>query len=105
LRRPEPRYELYLTIEDIDYSRTKTKSPQKNEIASASIAQYWRRHRIAFRKKIYHTIDELQADLDIWLVDYNYRRPKSGPAGAFGQTPMQTFLDALPLAKEKPMAA
>ena len=25
--------------------------------------------------------------------------------GAFGKTPMQTFLDALPLAKEKLMAA
>jgi transposase InsO family protein len=28
-------------------------------------------YRIAFRKKIYHTIDELQADLDAWLVEYN----------------------------------
>ena len=28
-------------------------------------------YRIAFRKKIYHTIDELQADLDTWLVEYN----------------------------------
>jgi hypothetical protein len=28
-------------------------------------------YRVAFRKKIYRTIDELQADLDAWLVDYN----------------------------------
>jgi transposase InsO family protein len=28
-------------------------------------------YRIAFRKKIYHTLDELQADLDAWLVEYN----------------------------------
>ena len=28
-------------------------------------------YRIAFRKKIYHSIDELQADLDAWLVEYN----------------------------------
>jgi len=27
-------------------------------------------YRIAFRKKIYRTIAELQADLDAWLVDY-----------------------------------
>jgi hypothetical protein len=26
-------------------------------------------YRIAFRKKIYHTIDELQADLDTRLVE------------------------------------
>ena len=30
-------------------------------------------YRIAFRKKIYRTLDELQADLDAWLVEYNYR--------------------------------
>src|SRR5262252_3242434 len=61
-------------------------------------------YRIAFRKKIYHTIDELQTDLDTWLVDYNYRRPNQG-RWCFGKTPMQTFLDTLPLAKEKLMAA
>ena len=36
-------------------------------------------YRIAFRKKIYRSIDELQADLDAWLVEYNYRRPTSRP--------------------------
>ena len=51
-----------------------------------------------------HIIDELQADLDTWLVEYNYRRPHQG-RWCFGKTPMQTFLDALPLAKEKLMAA
>jgi len=34
-------YELYLAVEDIDHSRTKTKSPQTNGIASASIAPSW----------------------------------------------------------------
>ena len=28
-------------------------------------------YRVAFRKKIYRAIDELQSDLDTWLVDYN----------------------------------
>src|SRR5215469_14401140 len=35
---------------------------------------------------------------------YNYRRPHQG-RWCFGKTPMQTFLDTLPLAKEKLMAA
>jgi Integrase core domain len=61
-------------------------------------------YRIAFRKKIYHTLDALQADLDAWLVEYNYRRPHQG-RWCFGKTPMQTFLDAIPLAREKIMAA
>jgi hypothetical protein len=42
----------------------------------------------------------LQADLDAWLVEYNYRRPHQG-RWCFGKTPMQTFLDAIPLAKEE----
>jgi hypothetical protein len=57
-------------------------------------------YRVAFRKKIYRTIDELQADLDAWLE----WRPHQG-RWCFGKTPMQTFLDALSLAKEKLMAA
>ena len=98
-------YELYLAVEDIDHSRTKTKSPQTNGICErfhrTVLDEFY---RIAFRKKIYHTIDELQTDLDAWLVEYNHRRPHQG-RWCFGKTPMQTFLDALPLAKDKLMAA
>jgi transposase InsO family protein len=98
-------YELYLAVEDIDHSRTKTKSPQTNGICErfhrTVLDEFY---RVAFRKKIYRTIDELQADLDAWLVDYNERRPHQG-RWCFGKTPMQTFVDALPLAKEKLMAA
>ena len=39
----------------------------------------------------------LQNDLDEWLREYNESRPKY----CYGKTPMQTFLDSLPLAKEK----
>jgi transposase InsO family protein len=28
-------------------------------------------YRVAFRKKIYRAIEELQADLDTWLLEYN----------------------------------
>jgi len=28
-------------------------------------------YRIAFRKRIYVTIDQLQADLDAWMTEYN----------------------------------
>jgi hypothetical protein len=46
------------------------------------------------------TLDELQADLDTWLKEYNESRPHSGKY-CFGKTPMQTFRDSLSLAKEK----
>ena len=54
---------------------------------------------IVFRKKIYHTIEELQTDVDEWLVKYNEYRPHSGPR-CYGKTPLQTFLDAKKIANE-----
>lgn len=94
-------YQLYLAIEDIDHTKTKAKSPQTNGICE-------RFHRTmqdefyatAFRKKIYKTLEELQADVDIWLNYYNNTRPHSGKY-CFGKTPMQTWNDSLHLAKEK----
>ncbi len=59
-------YELYLAFEDVDHSRTKTKSPKTNGIVErfhkTMINEF---HRVTFRKKIYSSIDELQRDLDV----------------------------------------
>ncbi|HWR21766.1 MAG TPA: helix-turn-helix domain-containing protein [Verrucomicrobiae bacterium] len=62
------------------------------------------KNRVAFRKTIYRTIEELQVNLDAWLQEYNERRPHQG-RWYYGKTPMQTFLDSVPLAKEKLLAA
>ena len=98
-------YELYLAVEDIDHSRTKTKSPQTNGICERFHKTVLNEfYRVAFRKKVYHSIDELQADLDCWLKEYNEARPHQG-RWCFGKTPMQTFFDAMPIAKEKMIAA
>jgi len=94
-------YELYLALEDIDHSRTKAKSPQTNGICE-------RLHRTmqdefyatSFRKKIYNTLEELQTDLDLYIQQYNTERTHTGKY-CYGRTPMQTFLETLPLAKEK----
>jgi transposase InsO family protein len=98
-------YELYLAVEDIDHTRTKTKNPQTNGICErfhrTVLDEFY---RVAFRKKIYRTIDELQADLDAWVAEYNDQRPHQG-RWCYGKTPMRTLIDALPLAKEKLMAA
>ena len=61
-------------------------------------------YRVAFRKKVYCSLEELQADLDAWLREYNESRPHQG-RWCFGKTPMQTFLDAMPMTKEKMIAA
>ena len=98
-------YELYLAVEDVDHTRTKTKSPQTNGIVErfhkTVLDEFY---RVAFRKKIYGSIAELQTDLDAWVRSYNEERPHQG-RWCFGKTPMQTFVDAVPLAKEKMIAA
>ena len=94
-------YELYLTIEGIDHSRTKVRHPQSNGICERfhrTIQEEF--YSVAFRKKIYSTLDDLQIDLDEWTKYYNHQRPHSGRY-CFGKTPMQTFTESLPLAKQK----
>ncbi len=94
-------YELYLDLEDIDHTKTKAKSPQTNGICErfhkTILSEFY---QIAFREKIYESIEMLQNNLDEWLRKYNESCPHSGKY-CYGKTPMQTFLDSLPLAKEK----
>jgi len=100
-QREHHEYELYLAVENIDHSRTKARHPQTNGICERfhrTIQEEF--YATAFRKKLYHSLEELQADLDAWLDEYNRTRPHSGKY-CYGKTPMQTFLDSLPLAREK----
>ncbi len=98
-------YQLYLAVEDIDHTRTKVKSPQTNGICErfhrTVLDEFY---RVAFRKRLYVSVDELQHDLDEWLVQYNEQRPHQG-RWCFGKTPMETFLTSLSLATEKIIAA
>ena len=98
-------YELYLAIEDIDHTRTKAKSPQTNGIVERFHKTVLNEfYRVAFRKKLYRSLEEMQEDLDAYIVEYNDQRPHQG-RWCFGKTPTQTFLDSLPIAKEKSAAA
>lgn len=49
------------------------------------------------------TREAMQGDLDVFLEDYNTQRPHQG-RWCYGKTPMQTFLDSVPLAEEKHIA-
>jgi transposase InsO family protein len=92
-------YQLYLAVEDIDHTRTK--SPQPNGICERfhrTVQEEF--YSVAFRKKLYTKLEELQLDLDTWLREYNQEREHSGKY-CFGKTPMQTFLDSTHLAREK----
>jgi len=100
-KREDHEYQLYMTLEDIDHSKTKARSPQSNGICERFHKTVLNEfYRIAFRKKIYNSLDELQTDLDTWIKYYNEERTHSGKY-CFGKTPMQTFLDSMPLVREK----
>jgi transposase InsO family protein len=94
-------YELFLALEDIDHSRTKAKSPQTNGICE----QFHRTmldefYRVAFRKKLYASLEELQRDADEWIEHYNRERTHTGKY-CYGKTPMETLLASKKLADEK----
>lgn len=94
-------FELYLAVENIDHTKTKARCPQTNGICERfhkTIQNEF--YAIAFRKKIYSSIEEIQTDLDIWMKEYNTERTHSGKH-CYGKTPMETFQDSLGLAKEK----
>jgi len=94
-------YQLFLALNDIDHTRTKTRHPQTNGICERfhkTIKDEF--YSIAFRKKIYRTVEELQEDLDVWMDRYNNRRTHQGKR-CLGRTPMATFSENLPMALEK----
>ncbi len=97
-------YQLYLALNDIDHTKTKAKHPQTNGICerfNRTVLEEF--YRIAFRKKIYLSLEELQEDLDHWINKYNAERPHQGKR-CQGRTPLQTLLDNLDVVKEKTMS-
>ena len=87
-------YQLYLALNDIEHSKTKANHPQTNGICERfhkTILQEF--YQVAFRRKIYRSIEELQYDLDEWMVYYNSTRTHQGKM-CCGRTPMQTLIDA-----------
>ncbi|KIC73148.1 Integrase core domain protein [Neochlamydia sp. EPS4] len=57
-------------------------------------------YAIAFRKRVFKNVEELQEDVDKWMNEYNNERTHTGKY-YFGKTPLQTFLDEKHLARGK----
>lgn len=94
-------YQLYLAVNDIDHTRTKAQSPQTNGICERfhkTILNEF--YQVAFRKRIYATLEELQRDLDAWISSYNDERTHQGKM-CCGRTPMATFEDGKQICREK----
>ena len=85
-------YELYLAVNDIEHTRTKARHPQTNGICERfhkTVLQEF--YQVAFRKKLYRSLEELQQDLDAWIDYYNAERTHQGKM-CCGRTPMATML-------------
>lgn len=96
--RPESHpYQLFLHLNDIEHTRIRVRHPQTNgavERLNQTIQEEF--YKVAFRRKLYRTLDEIQADLDTFMSWYNNERTNQGRY-CQGRTPMQTFTDDLPL--------
>ena len=86
-------FQLFLYLNDIEHSRTKARHPQTNgctEKLNQTIQEEF--YAVAFRKKIYRTLDEIQVDLDAYMRRYNEKRTNQGKK-CLGRTPLATLLD------------
>lgn len=93
-------YQLFLHLNDIDHSRTKARHPQTNgavERLNQIIQDEF--YSVAFRKKLYKSLDEMQEDLDTYIDRYNNERTNQGKR-CQGRTPRQTFDDGYDLYKK-----
>lgn len=92
-------YQLYLYLNDIEHSRTKARHPQTNGITErfnqTLLDEFY---KVAFRKKVYTCLEEIQADLDDFLHTYNFNRTNQGKY-CKGRTPMETFMAGLELCR------
>lgn len=98
-------YELFLQLEEIEHRTTRVKRPQSNGFVERLHRTLLDEHfRVQGRKKWYETIEEMQTDLNAYLLIYNTKRPHQGRA-MNGRTPQRVFKDGLPKkenAKMKP---
>ena len=94
-------YQLFLAVKNIDHTKTKAKHPQTNGIVERfhkTILNEF--YQVAFRKRIYDSLEMLQKDLEDWLEHYNKERTHQGKM-CYGRTPWQTFLDGKKIVEDK----
>lgn len=97
-------YQLYLAINEIEHTKTQAQSPQTNGICERFHKTVLNEfYQLAFRRKLYSGIEQLQSDLDQWMHSYNYERTHQGKM-CCGRTPMVTFKEGTRICQEKLIA-
>jgi transposase len=93
-------YQLFLHLNDIEHTQTKARHPQTNgctERLNQIIQEEF--YSVAFRKTLYTSLDQMQADLDVFMAGYNNERTNQGKR-CQGRTPKQTWDEGYELYKK-----
>ena len=93
-------YQLFLYLNEIEHTKTKARNPQTNgctERFNQTLLDEF--YKVAFMKKVYTSLEEIQADLDGFLQEYNFQRTNQGK-NCKGRTPMETFKQGLYLCRQ-----
>jgi transposase InsO family protein len=91
-------YELFLQLEGIEHRTTKVRRPHGfvERLHRTLLDEHF---RITGRTKWYESLEEMQADLDAYFVQYNTKRAHQG-RGMKGRTPYDVFVAGLPKTTE-----
>lgn len=98
-------YELYLTVQQMEHRNTKVHTPKTNgfcERFNRTLKEEF--FSVAYRKKFYGSVQELQEDLDAFVRFYNEERSHQGYRTQ-GRTPWQAFQDGLTAMEQEQPAA
>ncbi len=90
---PNHDYELVLDLFNIKHRRTRVRCPQTNgfvERFNRTVLEEF--FSYAFRTEWYYSIEQLQRDLDKWMIKYNFKRSHQGYR-VKGKTPAMVLLD------------
>lgn len=95
-------FELFLALYGIEHRYCKVGTPRTNGFVErfnrTVLDEFFRE---AFRKKFYASVEELQADLDVWLNHYNHERPHRGYRN-MGRRPYESFVAGKDLITAEP---
>jgi transposase InsO family protein len=84
-------YQLFLALNDIEHRTTRVRSPRTNgfvERFNRTILDEF--FRVKFRQKLYNSVQQLQKEMDRWLLHYNKERPHLGYRN-MGRKPFETI--------------
>ena len=94
-------FELFLQLEEIEHRTTPVRRPQSNGIVERLHRTLLDEHfRIQGRINFYESLEQMQGDLDAYLLIYNYERAHQG-RNMNDRTPHQAFVEGIPNLADK----